>query len=870
MGGKGGFFDNILSGLFGDTARPDSQRPDIGVPMLAHWLPYRSFDSKTDIFYNSASRGFVIEVSPLVGADERTGEILAQLLSEGVPTPGCLQFHQWMSPRIGERLSRWYLPRYSARGVYERMAKHRVDFLTDGVWESLSADAPFCLRNHRVAISYSTPESSSVSTDEIVSVMDGLISSLASINVSARKMDPVALIAWIDDMTSPTTAAGDDTVSYNPLDSIADQAVRRDIELQIEPDRMLLRTERFRPTGKKIAGAPEIGEIYPDTFDLRSFSVRNLPVRWAPWDVARLIGDMFTDKLRMPCPVATNLCLDFPDAQTASNKAGFKYMRTTSLADSKSSKFLPQLKDQSQEWRYVNDELRQGRKLVRVFYNVTAFSPKGKGDSNERVLKSVYRAAGWDLLDDRYLQVMGLLCAMPMTMANGLSKDLERMKRMRTLLTTTAANLAPVQGEYLGGKVPHLLLIGRRGQPFFWSPFDNAAGNHNVAVFGKSGSGKSVALQELCGSLCGAGAKVVVIDDGRSFEHSAKLQGGAFVEFTMSSGFCLNPFSMIDEEQARQDEDYLLDCMAMLKAIINQMSRFSDRLNDTERGLIDGAVNDVWEDKGRKGSIDDVIAALDKTGNAMAADLGIAMRPFSSRGTYGKFFIGDVSFELKAQLTVFELSDLSAREELRGVVLTAIMFMSQQMMRKVDRAIPKALLLDEAWQMLRGGAMAEFIETYARTCRKYGASLVTATQSLNDYYKSAGSIAALENSDWFVILQQKPETIADFKKHDRFEMDDYTDALLRSLKRNGFEYSDIMIKGPDTLAVGRLVLDPYSATLFSSSPKTFAAIDALIHEGMSMDEAIERVAYPDNPEKWASNSVPDQSVPEADLAIAAE
>ena len=96
-------------------------------------------------------------------------------------------------------------------------------------------------------------------------------------------------------------------------------------------------------------------------------------------------------------------------------------------------------------------------------------------------------------------------------------------------------------------------------------------------------------------------------------------------------------------------------------------------------------------------------------------------------------------------------------------------------------------------------------------------------------------------------------------------MDDYTDALLRSLKRNAFEYSDIMIKGPDTLAVGRLVLDPYSATLFSSSPRTFAAIDTLIAEGMSMDEAIERIAFPDNPEKWVSNLV------EADeIAIAAE
>src|SRR3546814_11389210 len=97
------------------------------------------------------------------------------------------------------------------------------------------------------------------------------------------------------------------------------------------------------------------------------------------------------------------------------------------------------------------------------------------------------------------------------------------------------------------------------------------------------------------------------------------------------------------------------------------------------------------------------------------------------------------------------------------------MFMSQQMMRKVDRSVPKALLLDEAWQMLRGGAMADFIETYARTCRKYGAALVTATQSLTDYYKSAGSVAALENSDWFVILQQQPETIPDLKETDRLE-----------------------------------------------------------------------------------------------------
>src|SRR3546814_15211319 len=82
-------------------------------------------------------------------------------------------------------------------------------------------------------------------------------------------------------------------------------------------------------------------------------------------------------------------------------------------------------------------------------------------------------------------------------------------------------------------------------------------------------------------------AKVIVIDDGRSFEHSSKLQNGEFVEFTMSSGFCLNPFSMIDEEEAKRDEDYRLDCIAMLKAIIGQLGRHIDRLDErSEEGRV--------------------------------------------------------------------------------------------------------------------------------------------------------------------------------------------------------------------------------------------------------------------------------------------
>jgi conjugal transfer ATP-binding protein TraC len=57
-------------------------------------------------------------------------------------------------------------------------------------------------------------------------------------------------------------------------------------------------------------------------------------------------------------------------------------------------------------------------------------------------------------------------------------------------------------------------------------------------------------------------------------------------------------------------------------------------------------------------------------------------------------------------------------------------------------------------------------------------------------------------------------------------MDNFTDALLRSLKRNGTEYSDLLIRGPDTQTVCRLVLDPFSGTLYSSSPAIYARIEA--------------------------------------------
>ena len=834
--------DALSRGLFADTARPEKPRAHFGLDMLSDWLPYRVYDEGAKLYRNARSKGFVLEVTPLIGADERTGEILGQFFSEGLPQGACLQVLNFASPRIGSVVGPWFAPRYEQGGIYEAIARARTRRLYDLVWSSGSAHAPFHARNVRLIVSLGVPVPGSVTDAELSECREGLMGMLHSLGLHAQELRPGGLLALIDELTSPTTAHETDIHAWNPHDTLQSQAIRRDIELEVGDDRLILRTERFRETGRDEEGNPEVGECYPDHFDVRHYAVRSTPERWAPWECARLIGDMFTDKLRFPCPTATMLCLVYPDQEAASARAGFKFMRTTSLSQTKSARFLPKLAEQSAEWRHVQAELQAGKKLVKLFYGLTSISPLGQGDAHERIIKAIYKAAGWDLADERFLQLQGLVAAFPLCLADGLADDMARLKRLKTMLSTTAAHIAPMQGEYLGGVIPHLLLVGRRGQPFWWSPFENGAGNHNIAICGKSGSGKSVLLQELCAALRGAGAKVVVIDDGRSFEHSVKLQGGRFVEFTLASGFSLNPFSMVDDARAHEDEDYRLDCFAMIKAIVSQMARPSAAPSDTERGLIDRAVTQVWEALGSGGAIDDVAHALHQSENEAGRDLATAIAPFCRGGSYAGFFSGKASFALEDDFTVFEMSDLASREELRSVVLSAIMFMTSQAMTRSSRATKKLLLIDEAWAMLKGGSMGEFVETYARTARKYGGALATATQSLNDYYKSDGARAALENSDWMLVLQQKAETIADFRANARLDMDDRTETLIRSLKRSGTEYSEIYLKGPEMEAVGRLVLDPLSATIFSSDPDTYAAIHRHVENGMPLERAVALVA----------------------------
>ena len=183
----------------------------------------------------------------------------------------------------------------------------------------------------------------------------------------------------------------------------------------------------------------------------------------------------------------------------------------------------------------------------------------------------------------------------------------------------------PVHGEWRGQPAnpdnpPALFLIGRRGQPACWSPFANEAGNYNVAVKGKSGSGKSVLMQELVTGLIGAGGEAVVIDDGRSFQHTAEALEGAFIAFGKDAA-TLNPFAMIDAETAACDGDYREECFAMLAGVIGRMCRRRGALDDIEAALNDGAIAAAWDETGNGADLGTVRKHLEARDDRRAKDM---------------------------------------------------------------------------------------------------------------------------------------------------------------------------------------------------------------------------------------------------------
>lgn len=853
-------FHKLFNELFGDTDIATVQGLDVsGVSTIGELFPYRNYDEESSIYVNDRSTGILVEMLPIVGADENVVKTVTGLVADGLPKGCCVQIISWGSRYYGPILERWAAPRLARGGIHGEIARGRIKYLSGAAWRPLTQLTNIVLRHHRVLIAVGLPGAmTDARVDELLSIRQNLIGTLRGINVPAVNVEPSQLLGIIKEWIEPHE---DDNRLEKPVDLI--QATDPDTVAILEKDWADLRQrpvpdylyqdeveyDAEEPLQDQVGGPAARIQALADRlalaggrYEARTYTITGRPKFWTQWMMERLIGHPINTFQSIRCPYRMTLAFRVLDQNSEKQHATMKAMKTMHDLEKGGAAYRPMLADEAKDYRFFSQKLEEGQKSLVVAQTVDLFARAEDFAQAERALKNLFGSQGWKIERERYLQLPMFLVGMPFSAAEGLMIDLADMKRTKKMVSWTVANIAPFQGEFLGGRTPQLLLTGRRGQLMCFSPFDNNAGNYNCSVVGKSGAGKSVALQELNEGVVACGGRARILDDGRSFESSIKLMGGEVIEFSSKSAPQINPFAMIDPGYFERDNEYAVDSLTFVGLVIRQMARSSGEVDDIEKGIIEEVVRAVWDTEGPAGTPEAVMRKLSEHRHAYAKDLAQMMASFGKTGTFGRYFNSGANIDLSNPLIGFELSEIKSRKELQSIVLMLCMFMVSDEMYRAPRDIIKSLTIDEAWDLLQGKASGAFIEGYVRRCRKYNGSLLTGTQGVDDYFKTPGAKACFENSDYFLLMAQKPESITALKNSGRIEMNERTEMLLKSVKTVAGEFAEIAIKGPEIFHVGRLILDPVAMATYSSKGPEFEEIQKAIRAGEPREKAIRRVA----------------------------
>jgi conjugal transfer ATP-binding protein TraC len=803
---------------------------------LSSLLPYETYDPETGIFLNKNSQGFMLEVAPLTGATEQTVSILGSLLTDVLPITADLQCLLWASDKIGATLDAFAQERSSAGETFAWLAQKRAEFLKQGTLNSLTRSGSTILRDFRLFLVISLPlKDRSAETETLVRLREDFVSSLNSVNMACRSIPIENFISVISDLLNPTRSVYPAQQRWNELDSLALQVTDPEHCCRIYDDKLTFSRPSVASSSSENSASPDDKQPPVEQCEVHCFSVRDFPESTGLWCMQENIGQLFNAALQIPCPFVVSFHLRAEDAEKSATKAQMHFMNKESTARSPLAKFKPSITKEHQDWKFVRDRLAEGDRLVKICYQVILYTSPEQAHTAERKLRDLYRANGWKLRKETYLQMPCWLAMFPMMMTEGMFDDLKKLGRLRTMNALSAINLAPLLGEWKGTQKPTLLLPGRRGQIALWNPFDNPDGNYNIAVAATSGSGKSALTQEYIVALLGSGGRVWVIDVGRSYEKTCRLLGGEFLEFKSDAPISLNLFTFIDQ----MDDESL----EILKPLLAAMARPQSSVTDEEMTFLEKAVKAAWDQKGQTASITTVAEWLSQQSSPICTTLSHLLYPYTKTGMYGKYFEGPCTLDIHNHFIVLELEELKQKKDLQKIVLLVLMYQISKRMYLGSRTQVKSCVIDEAWDLLgsdQEGA-AKFIETGYRRARRYNANFVTITQGINDYFKNATSLAAFDNSAFHLILAQNREAIAQLRASKRFPMDDTTEKLFQSVRR-GEDYSECVIKSPQGLSVHRIIFDPYSRILYSSKGEEFEAVKKYQAQGLSLQAAIEQVA----------------------------
>ena len=365
--------------------------------------------------------------------------------------------------------------------------------------------------------------------------------------------------------------------------------------------------------------------------------------------------------------------------------------------------------------------------------------------------------------------------------------------------------------------------------------------NANMAVFGKSGSGKSFFVKlEAMRSLM-FDTEVIIIDPENEYQTLTHALGGEYIRFHFSTETKINPFDL-SFLRAGSGESELNQKILSLHGFFRVVM---GRLTPSEDAILDRALILTYKQRGitpdpstqgrEPPLMEDLYKSLIGMEEEAARGLADRIEKFV-KGSLVGIFDRQTNVEIRNPLTVFSIRDLE--EELRPIAMYLILdFIWTKVRRDLKRRL---LIVDEAWYMMKFPDSAYFMNSIAKRARKYYLGVTTVSQDVEDFLATDLGRSIIQNSSLQVLLKQS--TAAIDRVADAFFLSEGEKHLLLSADIG----EGLFFAGPAHAAL-RIIASPSEHELVTTKPQDLAARLQKSNQAPRQDATPERaLATPSN------------------------
>ncbi|KAA5539646.1 VirB4 family type IV secretion system protein [Adhaeribacter rhizoryzae] len=404
-------------------------------------------------------------------------------------------------------------------------------------------------------------------------------------------------------------------------------------------------------------------------------------------------------------------------------------------------------------------------------------------------------------------------------------------------------------GEYFCDRNRNLLQVNL---------FNTDLDNQNAIVIGPSGSGKSYTFGSIVVQRHERQARQILIDIGGTYRNVVQSLNGVdfentYFEYDPDNPIEFNPFLVPRSANGRQwlYNDEKINFHLSLLAVLWKGGVEGAPLNKSERAILSRFLIQYYKylnEAGNAGQTDEEMPGMasfvrfvkrfdaqmqhtpvepdgrEEMRSQYKQDMSyfdlhqffLVLAQFTEGGRYERVLNARQDVELSEyRLICFDLAKVKTDPDLYPVVAMLITELSLDLFRKFPDDI-KYIALDEAWAMLSGGVMEDFIVSMYRTIRKTNGSITIITQGIGEIVESKIGYALINNSSTKIILRHaNPDSMAQLQTPLGFtnhEMD-----LIKSV-RSTADFREFFIKQGSKGKVYVLEAAPELNAILSSKP----------------------------------------------------